>query len=155
MKVAKTFGTAEGVALDLPVAAKIIAGNIESENLSNRVRVIGGDYKKDLPNEKFNDAFLFAIIHQESVAECRKLIKSVFDLLEDDGKLYLTSFFLNDNRTEPEFSVLFGVEMLVGSQNGRAYSHSEIHQILKDTGFSAIEAVKEVPGPATLYVATK
>lgn len=155
MRVAKAFETSKGVSLDLPMAAKIIAGNIEAENLSNRVKVIGGDYKKDLPNEKFNDAFLFAIIHQESIEECCKLIKSVFDLLEDDGKLYLTSFFLNDDRTEPEFSVLFGVEMLVGSQNGRAYSHSEIHQILKDTGFRTIEAVKEVPGPATLYVATK
>lgn len=155
MRIAQKFSTAQGVVFDLPIAAQVINENVSASGLNKNLRVIAGNYKTDLPNEQFDDAFLFAVIHQESTEDAKKLLKSVYDKLYDNGKLYLTSFFLDDEKTSPRFSVMFGIEMLVGSENGKAYSHKEIQQLLNDVGFSSIESVKDIPGPATLYIATK
>lgn len=155
IEIAKKFETSSGVAFDLPVAAEIIKDNVQNLGLSERISVVAGDYKKDLPKEKFDDAFLFAVIHQEPKEDARKLLQATYDILKDGGRLYLTSFFLDDSRTEPAFSVLFGVEMLVASQHGRVYSHGEVQSLLRETGFDNIECHPEVPGPATLYIATK
>lgn len=155
LAIAKTYPTAEGIVLDLPMAARIIDENIIASNLSNQLEAVAGNYKDTLPQKQFDDVLLFAVIHQEKEEEVQKLLKSVFDILKDGGRLYLTSFFLEDNKTEPQFSVLFGVEMLVGSEFGKAYSHSEIKKMLEVTGFKNIEKISDIPGPATLYIATK
>ena len=104
---------------------------------------------------EFDDAFLFAVIHQENSNDTEILIKETFKRLKAGGRLFLTSFFLDDNKIEPEFSVLFGVEMLVASKTGKVYSHSEIKKIMKDAGFVRIDCYRDIPGPATLYVAEK
>lgn len=155
LKIAEKFKTSHGIAFDLPLAANIIQDNVNKSNLSNQITVISGDYKSDLPNEKFDDVLLFAVIHQENDTELEKLLSNSFDLLNTGGKLYLTSFFLNDDKINPEFSVLFAVEMVVGSEYGKAYSHKEIQKHLRNSGFKSIEKVTEIPGPATLYIATK
>ena len=155
IEIIKNFPNAQGIAFDLPVAASIINENVQAAGLSDRLKVLSGDYNKDLPSEKCNDAFLFAVIHQEDIQNAKQLIKAAFELLENEGRLFITSFFLDDDRIEPAFSVLFGVEMLVGSQQGRVYAHSEIRSILIETGFTDIKCIREIPSPATLYVATK
>jgi demethylspheroidene O-methyltransferase len=153
--IAKKYENVQGIAFDLPMAAEIIEENVQAEKVEEKVRVLSGTYKKDLPNDKFDDAFLFAVIHQEDASSAEELIKDAYTRLKEGGRLFVTSFFLDDTRTEPEFSVLFGVEMLVASEKGKVYSHSEIQQIIKNVGFSKIDRYNDIPGPATLYVAVK
>ncbi len=155
IEIAKKYQTSIGTALDLPMAAEIINENIISENLESRITVIPGNYKYDLPMEKFDDALLFAVIHQENSDETYSLIKSIYSILKDEGTLYLTSFFLDSNKTSPTFSVMFAVEMLVGSVNGKAYSYDEIEIILRNVGFKNIQCITDIPGPACLYIAKK
>lgn len=154
-EIAKKYPTAMGIAFDLPMAARIIEENTSNENLNAQITVVSGDYRIDLPEGPFDDAFLFAVIHQENESEVGMLLKKVYDLLKVDGKLYLTSFFVDDSKIEPEFSVLFGVEMLVGSKDGRVYSHNEIRCFLESVGFKAVECIPQMPGPSTLYIAQK
>ena len=83
------------------------------------------------------------------------LLWQIYNILKPNGRLFLTSFFLNEDKISPEFSVQFAIEMLVNSKNGKVYTHSEIKNLLNDTNFSNIEKIDEIPGPATLYVANK
>lgn len=154
-EIAKKYPTSMGVAFDLPIAISIIEENIKKENLNCQITAIPGNYKTYLPEGPFDDALLFAVVHQENEVEVNKLLKKVYNLLNVGGKLYLTSFFVDDSRIEPEFSVLFGVEMLVGSKEGRVYSHNEIFNFLRNAGFNSVECVTQIPGPATLYIAEK
>lgn len=153
--IAQRFPSAHGIVFDLPIAVQIIEENIKSANLLEQLTAVSGNYKDGLPDQEFDDAFLFAVIHQEPIEEVEKLLCSVYNLLKEGGKLYLTTFFLEDNRIEPAFSVLFGVEMLVGSNMGRAYSHCEIKQIFQEVGFRSWEYIPDIPGPASMYVVEK
>lgn len=153
--VTQKYPSARGTVFDLPIAVQIIEENIKTANLLERLTVVPGNYKDSLPDQKFDDAFLFAVIHQEPIEEVEKLLHSVYDLLKEGGKLYLTTFFLEDNRIEPSFAVLFGVEMLVGSNMGRAYSHCEVKEIFQKVGFKSWEYIPDIPGPASMYVVEK
>ena len=84
-----------------------------------------------------------------------KLLDNIYNVLKPNGRLFLTSFFLNDDKISPEFSVQFAIEMLANSKNGKVYTHNEIKKLLKDSNFSNIERIDDIPCPATLYIANK
>ncbi len=153
--VAKEYKSVKGKMIDLPQVSKIQNKNIEKENLMDRLVSIACDYNHDFPSGNYDDVFLFAVIHQEPRENVRKLLNNIYNILKPNGKLFLTSFFLNDDKISPEFSVQFAVEMLANSKEGKVYTHSEIKGLLEDSKFSNIERIDEIPSSATLYIATK
>lgn len=155
ISVSKKYKTATGKMIDLPQVSKIQNKNIASEELQNRLVSIACDYNENFPKETYDDVFLFAVIHQESEENVRNLLNNVYNVLKPGGRLFLTSFFLNDDKISPEFSVQFAIEMLVNSKNGNVYTHGEIKKILKDSKFLNIERIDTIPSPATLYIARK
>lgn len=153
--VSKMFKSVRGKMIDLPQVSKIQNRNIEREHLKDRLISVPCDYNRDFPKESYDDIFLFAVVHQEPKENVKKLLDNIYNILKPKGKLFLTSFFLNDDKISPEFSVQFAIEMLANSKNGRVYTHSEIKKLLEDSSFSKIERIDEIPSPATLYIANK
>ena len=153
--VSKKYPSVKGKMIDLPQVSKIQNRNIEKEHLKDRLISISCDYNKSFPKEKYDDVFLFAVVHQEPKENVKKLLNNIYNILKPNGRLFLTSFFLNEDKISPEFSVQFAIEMLVNSKNGKVYTHSEIRNLLKDSNFSNIERIDKIPSPATLYIASK
>lgn len=153
--VAKKYMSVKGKMIDLPQVSKIQNRNIENENLQDRLVSISCNYNEELPKESYDDVFLFAVIHQEPTENVKKLLDKIYSVLKPNGRLFLTSFFLNDDKISPDFSVQFAVEMLVNSKNGKVYTHGEIKSLLEESKFLNIERIDEIPGPATLYIANK
>lgn len=153
--VAKKDKTVTGKMIDLPEISKIQNRNIIKENLQERLSSISCDYNKEFPVENYDDIFLFAVVHQEPKKNVIKLLDNIYKILKPNGRLFLTSFFLNDDKVSPEFSVQFAIEMLANSKNGKVYTHSEIKELLKNCNFSSVERIEEIPSPATLYIAKK
>lgn len=153
--VAKKYKNVTGKMIDLPEISKIQKKNIIKENLQARLSSISCDYNKEFPVENYDDIFLFAVVHQEPEENVKRLLGNVYKRLKPNGRLFLTSFFLNDDKVSPEFSVQFAIEMLANSKNGKVYTHREIKKLLKDCNFSSIERLDEIPSPATLYIAKK
>ena len=112
--------------IDLPQISKIQNSNIEKENLMNRLVSISCDYNNDFLQEKYDDVFLFAVVHQEPIENVRKLLDNIYNALKPNGRLFLTSFFLNDDKISPEFSVQFAIEMRVNSKEGKKDMYSSI-----------------------------
>lgn len=153
--VSKKYPSVKGKMIDLPQVSKIQNRNIEKEHLKDRLISISCDYNKSFPKEKYDDVFLFAVVHQEPKENVKKLLNNIYNILKPNGRLFLTSFFLNEDKISPEFSVQFAIEMLVNSKNGKVYTHNEIRNLLEDSNFSNIEKIDEIPSPATLYIASK
>ena len=153
--VANEYKSVTGKMIDLPQVSKIQNRNIECEHLQDRLISIPCDYNKGLPEEYYDDVFLFAVIHQESCENVKRLLDNIYSVLKPNGRLFLTSFFLNDDKISPEFSVQFAIEMLVNTKNGKVYTHNEIKNLLSESKFSSIECINEIPSSATLYVAKK
>ena len=155
INVSKKDKSVVGTMIDLPQVSKIQNRNIEKENLQDRLKSISCDYNNDFPDGVYDDVFLFAVVHQEPKENLKRLLDNIYSILKPNGRLFLTSFFLNDDKISPEFSVQFAIEMLASSKNGKVYTHSEIKKLLKESKFSNIERIDEFPSPATLYIARK
>lgn len=155
INVSKKYKSVIGKMIDLPQISKIQNRNIERANLQDRLVSISCNYNDDFPKEIYDDVFLFAVIHQEPKENVKKLLDNIYGVLKPSGRLFLTSFFLNDDKIGPEFSVQFAIEMLASSQNGKVYTHGEIKKLLRDSKFSNFERIDEIPSPATLYIAKK
>ncbi len=151
---AKEWPACSAEILDLPSVAELAKEAVQEEGVSANCSVILGDYLSTLPNGPYDDVFLFAVIHQHSSEETLRLLTEIRRRLRPGGRLLLSSFFLDDDRTSPPFSVMFAIEMLVMVPDGRVYTHSELEQLLKKAGFSdPPERRDDVPGPATWYIA--
>lgn len=153
--VSKKYQSIKGKMIDLPQVSKIQNRNIEREHLKDRLVSVSCDYNTDFPKENYDDVFLFAVVHQEPEENVRNLLDNIYNVLKPNGGLFLTSFFLNDDKISPEFSVQFAIEMLANSKNGKVYTHNEIKKLLKDSNFKNIERIDDIPSPATLYIANK
>lgn len=153
--VAKKYKTVTGKMIDLPEMVKIQNKKIEKEELLLQITAEEYNYNEKFPTEKYDDVFLFAVVHQESKENVNQLLKNIYHVLKPEGRLFLTSFFLNEDKISPEFSVQFAVEMLMNSNNGRVYTHSEIQDLMVQNKFKEIRRIDDIPSPATLYVAKK
>lgn len=153
--VAKKHETATGKMIDLPEMVKIQNKKIEKEMLEKRIVSEACDYNINFPTEKYDDVFLFAVAHQEPKENLDKLLSNIYNVLNPNGRLFLTSFFLNEDKISPEFSVQFAVEMVMNSNNGKVYTHSEIQDLILQNNFKNVKRIEEIPSPATLYVASK
>ena len=153
--VAKKYPSVKGKMIDLPQVSKIQDRNIHKEELKDRLVSVSCDYNIDFPKEKYDDVFLFAVVHQEPEESVIKLLNNIYNVLKPNGRLFLTSFFLNEDKISPEFSVQFAIEMLANSKNGKVYTHNEIKKLLEGSKFLNIERVDDIPSPATLYIANK
>lgn len=155
INVSKKYKSVVGTMIDLPQVSKIQNRNIEKENLQNRLKSVSCDYNNNFPTGAYDDVFLFAVVHQEPKENVKRLLNNIYSILKPKGRLFLTSFFLNDNKISPEFSVQFAIEMLTNSKNGKVYTHNEIKELLKKSKFLNIERIDEIPSLATLYLAQK
>lgn len=154
INVAKNDNTVTGKMLDLPAMSKLQNDRIKENNLQNRLVSEECDYNSNFPTEKYDDVFLFAVVHQEHEENLKKLINNIYEILNPKGRLFLTSFFLNEDKISPKFAVQFAVEMIASSNDGKVYTFNEIEKILK-TRFDNLQKIEDIPGPATLYIATK
>lgn len=153
--VAKKYKTVTGKMIDLPEMVKIQNKKIEKEELQLQITAEECNYNEKFPTEKYDDVFLFAVVHQESKENLNELLKNIYSVLNPEGRLFLTSFFLNEDKISSEFSVQFAVEMLMNSNNGKVYTHSEIQDLMVQNKFKEIRRIDDIPSPATLYVAKK
>lgn len=151
--IGNRYETSSGIVFDLPGVIPITNEYLEKENLSERFKCDGGDYHKNFPEGKYDDILLFAVVHQESKTQLEKLLNDVKGHLNENGRVFLTSFFLEESKTGPTFPALFSVEMIVMHEQGKVYTFAEIESSLSKAGLK-YERIDSVPGPATLYVAT-
>ena len=153
--VAKKYKNVTAKMIDLPEMVKIQNKRIHQEGLEERLTSEIYDYNINFPTGNYDDVFLFAVVHQEPEEHIRKLLDNIYTVLKPNGRLFLTSFFLNEDKISPEYSVQFAIEMLINTEKGKAYTHNEIQSLIKKSQFKEIERVDEIPGPTTLYIAKK
>ena len=153
--VAKKYENVTAKMIDLPEMVKIQNKKIHQEGLEDRLTSETYDYNINFPTGNYDDVFLFAVVHQEPEEQVKKLLENIYTVLKPNGRLFLSSFFLNEDKISPEYSVQFAIEMLINTEKGKAYTHNEIQDLIKKSEFKEIERVDEIPGPATLYIAKK
>ena len=144
----------KGIIFDLPEIIPITQKYLDQTNLKERIEIMGGNYlEHKLPNN-IDMIFMSAVIHINSPQENADLIKSCYNVLNDEGKIVIMDFIMKEDRVEPHHGALFSLNMLVGTKRGDTYTKVEITEWLKNSGFTEVE-YKETSFGASLLIAHK
>ncbi len=122
------------VVFDLPDSGQIALDNIEAAGLSDRISFYAGDFHEDPIPSGFDAVWLSHILHAEGPEDCRKILSRAASALNPGGRILVQDFILNDTLDGPEFPALFSLNMLAVTEKGRAYSESQIREMLAAAG---------------------
>jgi len=140
--------------LDLPEVLPIALRHIEEAGLGARIKTRAGDLRADLLGKGFDVILVSAICHMLGPEGNRDLLRRCHAALAPEGRVVISDFILEADKTAPKQAALFALNMLVGTREGSSYSESEYGEWLREEGFRKVKRVR-LPGPAHLMVGAR
>ena len=140
---------------DMPEVLPITQEYVRQAGLADRISTRPGDMLTvALEAGKYDLVLLSAICHMFPPEENRRLFDRAYVALAPKGRLIVSDFILEADKTAPRFGALFSLNMLVGTQGGASYSEAEYDEWMKAAGFAETKRVR-IPGPVNVMIATK
>jgi SAM-dependent methyltransferase len=127
---------------DLPNVVSITQEFIDNEGFSGRIKTHTGDYTIDDLPRGFDLVFLSAIIHSNSLETNQNLVKKCYSSLNDNGRIIIQDWIMNNTRTQPLTGAVFAINMLVGTESGDCFTEQEVTDMLKAAGFKNISRLE-------------
>jgi (2Fe-2S) ferredoxin/ubiquinone/menaquinone biosynthesis C-methylase UbiE len=141
--------------VDLADVLSITEEHIRKAGLDDRITTRPGDMLTvPLEAGKYDLVLLSAICHMFSPEENQQLLERAYNALAPHGRLIISDFVLDADKTAPRFAALFSLNMLVGTRSGASYSEPEYTEWMKHAGFAEAKRVR-MPGPANLVIGMK
>ena len=141
--------------VDFPEMTPITRGFAEKLGVAGRYEYHEGDMRQvDFGQDFYDLVILGHIIHSEGEKHGKELIRKSYAALRPGGKLLIAEFVPNDARTGPSMPLLFGLNMLLQTEEGNVFTLREYRAWLKAAGFRKVTTVP-VPAPSPLILATK
>jgi hypothetical protein len=69
------------------------------------------------------------------------MLNKCYQALNSSGRILIKDYFLNEDKTGPEFATIFSLHMFLSTDHGRCYSESEFYKLLKQAGFKKGEKI--------------
>jgi ubiquinone/menaquinone biosynthesis C-methylase UbiE len=133
---AKALPEARVTVVDFPTALRITRRQAGAMGVAQRYKFQPGDFRKaDFAPETFDLVVLGHVVHALGTSDARELIHKCADVLRPDGLLLVAGFLPNDVRTGPLLPLLFGLNMLLHTPEGDAYTFREYRNWMREAGF--------------------
>ena len=125
--------------LDLPGVVAIATEIVDNMGIADRVDTLPGSHRTTaFPGG--NDVVLISgVLHRESEAGCRRLIRNARESLEPNGLLVVSDVFTDAGGAGPAFAALFGLNMLLTAPEGGVHADADIAAWMRDEGFEVIQ----------------
>lgn len=128
----------QAVVFDLPTTRPFAERTIARFGLGDRITFQAGDFVEERAEGRFDAAWLSHVLHGEGPENCRKMLARAAETLEPGGLLLVHEFVLDDSMDSPLFPALFSLNMLVGTEEGRAYSEGQLRSMMEEAGAKEI-----------------
>ena len=132
--------------MDLPTTRPFAEKTIDKMGMHDRVTFVAGDYLQDDIPGGYDAVWMSHILHGESAEACLSIIKKAFACLNAGGVVVIHEFILEDTLDSPLFPALFSLNMLLGTEGGRAYSQDQLAGMLQTAGFVDVQRL-DFTGP--------
>ena len=152
---ARTIPEARVTVVDFPEVTPITRKFAERFRLADRYDYSEGDlHQIDFGREAYDLVILGHIIHGEGEVRGNELIRKSGAALRRGGLLLIAEFIPNDSRTGPLIPLLFGLNMLLHTEQGDVFTMQQYRSWLRSAGFRKITTI-QAPAPSPLILATK
>lgn len=137
--------------LDTPKTLDVTREMIAAAGLPTRVLTRAGDAFTADWGRDYDLILLSNVIHVYSAADNQRLVQRAARALAPGGRLCLKDFILHPDRTGPEWSSLFAINMLLNTDGGNCYTLAELQDWLKRAGLR-FAGCRRLPGPSRLVL---
>tara|TARA_R110001599_G_scaffold353795_2_gene597967 strand:- start:112764 stop:113789 length:1026 start_codon:yes stop_codon:yes gene_type:complete len=138
---------------DLPEVAPHAQKHIDTSGLTNRIKVISGDFfKDDLP--KADVITMGNILHDWNLEKKKILIKKAYDALPEGGAFIAIENLIDDARRENAFGLLMSLNMLIEFGDAFDYTGANFREWCSEVGFQRFDIIGLV-GPTSAAIAYK
>ena len=152
---AQAIPQAQVTTVDFAEMTPIARGFAEKIGVAAQYDYLEGDLRQmDFGREKYDLVILGHILHSEGEKQGKELLRKSYAALRSGGKLLIGEYVPNDVRTGPAMPLLFGLNMLLQTEEGNVFTLREYRTWLKAAGFGKVTTVP-VPPPSTVILATK
>ena len=133
--------------LDLPGVLEVTREIVAEHGVSDRIELRTGDYQSAPFGSGYDAALLSGIMHRETAATCRLLLRKAFEAMTPGGMAVVSDvFFDNDDKNSPPFATYFALNMMLMAEHGSAHAKTEMAAWMKEAGFTGVE-VRDLPPP--------
>jgi predicted O-methyltransferase YrrM len=139
--------------LDLPQTLKITTEIIRNYHVEEAVHTRQGDYLKDSFGHEYDAVLLSSMINQEGPRVIEDILRKSFDAMNSGGILLVQEQLLDEAKTGPLLATLIGINQLIHTPEGRAYSAKEIADMAAKVGFKNL-SYRPLPEPSPFTLVT-
>lgn len=141
---------------DLPQTLEVTREIVGSFGMLGRVTLKPGNYLEDSFGKGYDCLLLSSMFNQESPQVIKEIFRKAYEALDPKGMILIQDQMLNREKTGPMLSALIGVNQLIHTPGGAAYSEKELADWMKKIGFRKIKQVPlPSPSPFTVLVGEK
>jgi len=152
---AQAIPNARVTALDYPEVTAVTREYAQQFRVAHQYDYLEGDLRQiDFGQKQYDVVILGHIIHSEGEKWGKVLISKSYKALKPGGSLVIAEMIPNDSRTGPLFPVLFGLNMILHTEEGDVFTMTQYKQWLKQAGFTTIKMVA-VDAPSPLIMAAR
>ena len=152
---AQALPNARVTVLDFPEVIPVAREFAGKFGVAARFDYLEGNIRQiDFGQKQYDLVILGNIIHSEGEKWGKILVRKSHRALKPGGMLVIAEMVPNDTRTGPVFPLLFGLNMILHTNEGDVFTLAEYRQWLKRAGFSNIKTV-EAQGPSPVILATR
>jgi SAM-dependent methyltransferase len=149
--LARQFPGLQVDVLDLPAVVAIARELVAEAGLGDRVHLRAGDATTvDYGSEEYDGVLFSGVLHQMSTATIVSMLSRAQRALKPGGRVWISDMMLDYNKTQPVFSTLFSLQMLLTSDEGAVFSTDECLEWLEQSGF--VEAAAQPLPPPLPYI---
>ena len=152
---AQSLPDARVTAVDYPEVTPVARRFAEKFGVADRYDYVEGNLREiDFGRDRYDLVILGHVIHSEGEEWGKKLVGKSYAALKDGGLLLVAEIIPNDARTGPSLPLLFGLNMLLHTEQGDVFTQREYRKWLKGAGFKKATII-EAPAPSPLILARK
>jgi predicted O-methyltransferase YrrM len=139
---------------DKPQVIPITKKYIENSGYEDKINLKSGDFFDDDLGSNYDIVFVSSIMHNFSLWDNIELAQKIWKSLRIGGQIIIHDLFLSDDRTEPVFTALYSLNMLISSISGEIYTKTDMWITLKEAWYRDVRSI-DTPFETTLTIGSK
>lgn len=131
---------------DLPGVVAVARELVANSPVADRIAFLAADATAgDLGREAYDAILMAGVLHQMPPATIQRMLRGAAVALQPGGRIIVCDMMLDETGTQPVFSALFSLQMLLTSHGGATFPEPHLRAWLADAGFVSARTTSLVP----------
>lgn len=139
--------------LDLPQTLRVTRDIIKNWNAQELVGTVEGSYMDQDYGSGYDVVLTSSMISQEGPEIVKHILRESYDAMVSGGIILIQEQFLDDAKDGPMLPVQVGLNQLIHTPAGKAYSAREVADFAAEIGFTSL-SYRPLPDPSPFTLIT-